>query len=53
MVTGRVQATGPFSVRHASPWTALAVGQLVLFAVLAVLSLPKRRTLDLDGEAPA
>jgi hypothetical protein len=53
MVTGRVQATGPFSVHHRSRWTPLAVGQLVLFAGLVLLSLPKRRTLDLDGEAPS
>jgi GT2 family glycosyltransferase len=53
MVTARVQATGPLSVHHRSPWTALAVGQLLLIAGLVLLSLPKRRTLDLDGEAPA
>jgi hypothetical protein len=53
MITGRVQATGPLSVHHRSRWTVLAIGQLVLFAGLVLLSLPKRRPLDLDGEAPA
>jgi GT2 family glycosyltransferase len=50
MLTTTVTAAGPLQVEHGSSWTSLAGGQLVLMVVLAVLALPKRRTLDLDGE---
>jgi hypothetical protein len=50
MLTAQVTAPGPLQVQHRGVWPALAGGQIALMALLAVLSLPKRRAADLDGE---
>jgi hypothetical protein len=51
MLTATVTEAGPLQVEHRGVWPALAGGQLVAMLALGVLSLPKRRTPDLDGEA--
>jgi len=50
MLATSVEATGVLQVAHRSGWPAVAVGQLALFLVLLVLSLPKRRTVDPDAD---
>ena len=52
MLRAEIDATGDLQVSHRSWWPAAAVAQLVVFLVLLVLSLPKRRTLDQDSDAP-
>jgi hypothetical protein len=52
MVAGVLTRTGELQVAHRGPWPYLAVGQLVLMAVAAVLALPKRRSLlDTDQDS--
>ncbi len=53
MLWATVDQPGDLSVRHTSRWPALATAQLVVFAGLLLLSLPKRRTVDPDSDADA
>jgi GT2 family glycosyltransferase len=53
MQRATVTEPGALQVEHRSPWPFLAAGQLVLMLALAVLALPKRRAIDLDGEPDA
>ena len=53
MLWATVDRPGELSVRHTSWWPALATAQLVVFAGLLLLSLPKRRTVDPDSDADA
>jgi hypothetical protein len=53
MLWARVDRPGELWVRHVSSWPALAIAQLVLFAGLLLLSLPKRRTVDPDADPDA
>ena len=49
MLWTTVDATGVLQVAHRSWWPVAAAGQLALFLVLLVLSLPKRRSVDPDA----
>lgn len=58
MLSAPVDRAGSLVVRHVGVWPYLAIAQLALMAALAVLSLPKRRPLDIDdldaaADAPA
>ena len=48
MLTAGIGTTGSLQLTHVGRWPYLAVGQLALMAALAVLSLPKRRPVDID-----
>ncbi len=49
MLGTTIAAPGVLQVAHGSWWRGAAIGQLVLFVALLVLSLPKRRTVDPDA----
>jgi GT2 family glycosyltransferase len=51
MLVGEIAAAGPLQVEHRSTWPYLAIGHLAMMGGLVVLALPKRRSIDLDGEA--
>ena len=48
MLSAEIGAPGPLQLRHVGRWPYLAIAQLALMAALAVLSLPKRRPVDID-----
>jgi hypothetical protein len=50
MLWTTVDAPGVLQVTHRSWWPVAAAGQLGLFLVLLVLSLPKRRSVDPDAD---
>ncbi len=50
MLWTTVDAPGVLQVAHRSWWPVAAAGQLALFLVLLVLSLPKRRSVDPDAD---
>ena len=52
MLAATIGTTGDLTVTHRSWWPMAAAAQLVLFLGLLVLSLPKRRPLDPDADAP-
>ncbi len=53
MISAEIATTGELRLVHTSWWPYVAGAQLVLFAALLVLSLPKRRPVDPDAEEPA
>jgi hypothetical protein len=50
MLSAGLTRTGLLAVSHRSGWPVAAAAQLVAMAIVIVLALPKRRTVDLDGE---
>ena len=51
MVVAPLDAPGRLSVSHEGAWRWVAPLQLAVMAALIVLSLPKRRTIDVDAQA--
>jgi hypothetical protein len=50
MLLTTVDAPGVLQVAHRGWWPVAAAGQLALFLVLLLLSLPKRRSVDPDAD---
>lgn len=50
MLVAPISMTGELRLAHSGSWLPLALGQLALMAIAAVLALPKRRVVDVDGE---